>query len=92
MVPTRRIKMHAITIPAMAPECNDDDDAEKVLVFCDKEVPEDVGRDEVDGKWDLDDVDGGIEKVGVDIRESREFVPLFVTVVIVNEILDRLPV
>lgn len=42
----------------------------------------------------MDDVNGGIEEVGVeevgvDIRESREFVALFVTVVIVNEILDR---
>jgi len=82
--------MHAITIPAMAPEFNDDDDAEKDLVFCDKEAPEDVGGDEVDEKWDVDDADGGIEEVGVDIRDSREFVPLFVTVVMVNEILDRL--
>jgi hypothetical protein len=90
MVPKRKIKMHAITIPAMAPECNDDDDAEKDLVFCDKEVPEDVEGDEVDGKWDVDDADGGIIEAGVDIWDSREFVPLLVTVVMVVMVNDRL--
>jgi len=36
--------MHAITSPAMAPGCNDD---EKVLLSCGKGVPEDVVKDEV---------------------------------------------
>jgi len=40
-VPTRKVKMHASTIPAMAPEFNDD--VERVLLFCDEEASEDVG-------------------------------------------------
>ena len=44
--------MHAITSPAMAPGCNND---EKVLLSCGKGVPEDVVRDEVNE-------DGGVEE------------------------------
>jgi len=48
----KKIKMHAITSPAMAPGCNDD---EKVLLSCGKGVPEDVVRDAVNE-------DGGVEE------------------------------
>jgi len=67
-VPKSKIKMHAITIPAMAPEFNDD--VEEVLPFCDKGASEDIGGDKVDEDGDTDeatDVEEVEEEVGVDI-------------------------
>lgn len=89
--PIRKMITHAITIPAMAPEFNDDDDVEKGLVFCSKGTSEDVEGGNVDESRDLDEV--GDTEVGVDIREEREFLSLVVALVVDNdedEMLDRL--
>jgi len=72
-VPTRKVKKHAITIPAMAPDFNDDDDVEESFVFCDKEFPEDVGGDKVDENEDTAE-GSDIEEVGVDVWDGRELV------------------
>jgi len=64
-VPTRRIKMHANTIPAMAPELNDD--VEKVLLFCDNGASEDLGGDKVDDEDGNTDEADDIEEVGVEV-------------------------
>jgi len=97
-VPTRKIKTHAITIPAMAPEFNDD--VERILLFCDKGAPEDVGGDKVDEDVDEDgdkdtdeasDVEEVVVAVVVDIRDGEELISLVVTVVVVfNEMLVKL--
>jgi hypothetical protein len=101
--PTRKVKMHAITIPAMAPEFNDD--VERVLLFCDKGASEDVGGDKedvggdkdedgnTDEATDLEEVEVGVEVgVEVDIRDGDELISLVVKVVVVafNEVLVRL--
>ena len=89
--------MQARTIPATAPEFNDDE--ELVLLFCDdKGASEDVGGDKVDeddrdtdDPGDLEEV--GVEEVGgVDIREEDEgLIVLVIKVAVVfSEMLDRL--
>ena len=89
-VPTSKVKIHANTIPAMAPEFNDD--VEKVLLFCDRGASEDVGGDKVDEDGDTEearDIEG--VGVGVDFRDDEELILLRVTVVVVfNEMLVRL--
>lgn len=45
-IPMRKVKMHAVTSPAMAPVFNGD--AEKTLVSFSEGVPGDIGEDEVD--------------------------------------------
>ena len=89
--------MQARTIPATAPEFNDDE--ELVLLFCDdKGASEDVGGDKVDeddrdtdNPGDLEEV-GGEEVGGVDIREEDEgLIVLVIKVAVVfSEMLDRL--
>lgn len=68
--------MHAITSPAMAPGCNDD---EKVLLSCGKGVPEDDVRDEVNE-------DGGVEEASdtkeVDTWDNRVLVLVMATAVV----------
>ena len=86
-VPTSKTKTHANTIPAMAPEFNDN--VEEVLLFCDKGAVDDVGGDKVDEDGDLDEVID-VEEVGVevDIRDGEELISLVVAVVVVfNEML-----
>jgi len=52
-VPARKVKAHAITMPAMAPEFNDD--VEEVVLVCDKGAAEDdVEGDKVDEDGDKD--------------------------------------
>lgn len=72
-VPISKAKRHANTIPAMAPEFNDDLE-EKVLLFCDKGGSEDIGGDKVDEDGDTDrDEASDVEEVetveveGVDV-------------------------
>ena len=90
-IPTRKIKTHAITIPAMAPEFNDD--AEKVLLFWDKGAPDDVGgKVDEDGLGDTDeasDVDEDEDEDEVDIRDGEELIVVTV-VVAFNGMLVRL--
>jgi len=50
----RERTIHAITIPAMAPEFNDDG---ADCVICDELTPEDVGGDKVDEDEGMDDED-----------------------------------
>ena len=87
--PTRKIRTHAITIPAMAPELNDD--LEKALLFSDKGAPEDAGGDKEDEDGDTDKV-SDVEEVGVgvgvDIRDGEELIILVATAVV--EMLVRL--
>lgn len=95
--PMRKINMHANTIPAMAPEFNDD--VEKVLLFCDKGASEDVGwGDKVDDDRDTDEV-SDLEEVevgaGVDIWDGEvcggSIVLVVIKVVVVfNNMLVRL--
>jgi len=89
--------MQAKTIPATAPEVNDD--VEDVLLFCcDKEASEDVGGDKVDEDRDTEDPgdleEVGVEVGGVDIREDEvceELIVLVIRIVVVfSEMLDRL--
>jgi len=91
--------MHANTIPAMAPELNDD--VEKVLLlFCDNGASEDVGGDKVDEDEDTDEASDVEVRVGVDvevgvgvddIRDDEELISVVVTVVVVfNDMLVRL--
>jgi len=61
-VPTRRVKMHTNTIPAIAPELNDD--VEKLLLFCDEGASEDLGGDNVDDENGNTDEARDIEDVG----------------------------
>ena len=87
--------MQARTIPATAPEFNDDE--ELVLLFCDDNgASQDVGGDKVDdddrdtdNPGDLEEV-GGEEVGGVDIREEDEgLIVLVIKVVVVfSEMLD----
>lgn len=89
--PTRKIKTHAITIPAMAPEFNDD--LEKVLLFFDKGAPlaEDAWGDKEDEEGDTDeasDVEEVGVGVGVDIRDGEELITLVAKAVV--EMLVRL--
>jgi len=88
-VPARRVKTHAITMPAMAPEFNDD--VEEVLLFCDKgAAAEDVEGDKVDEDGDKDEASEFEEvevEVSDDIRDGKEMVTV---VVVFNEMLLRL--
>jgi len=79
-VPTRKVRTNAITIPAMAPELNDD--VEKVLLFCDKEAPDDVGGDKVDEDGDMDEANDVEVEDEDDIRDGEELISLLVTVVV----------
>jgi len=95
-VATRRVKTHANTIPAMAPEFNDD--VEKVPLFCGKGASEDVGEDKVvededtDDASDVEEAEVGVGVgVGVDTRDGEELISVVVTVVVTfNERLVRL--
>jgi hypothetical protein len=79
-LPTAKAKMHTNTIPAMAPELNDD--VERVSLFCDKGASEDVGEDEVREDVDADEA-GGVEEVeGVDIRDNDEALEEMIVLVI----------
>jgi len=80
MVATRKIKMHANTIPAMVPELN-----EKVLLFGGDKVDDEDGI--TDEASDLEEV--GVEVGGVDIRDGEELISLVVTAVVAafNEML-----
>ena len=54
MIPTRKKKTYAITIPAMAPKFNND--VEKVLLFWEKGAQDDVGgKVDEDGLGDTDE-------------------------------------
>ena len=82
-VTTRKVKMHANTIPAMAPEVNDD--VEKVLLFCDKGASE---GDKVDEDWDTREA-GNVDEVGVgvggvDVLEEELIVLVIKVVVVFN--------
>jgi len=85
--------MHAKTIPAIAPEFNDD--VETVLLLCDKEASEDVGGEKVDEDRDTDEVRDVKEvEVGAGVKEGvvcEELIVLVIKVVVVfNEMLVRL--
>lgn len=92
-----KAKMHANTMPAIAPELSDD--VEKVLSFCDKGASEDVGGDKVDEDRDTDEA-RDVEEVdvavgGVDVRDGEvcedSIVVLVIKVVVVlNKMLVRL--
>lgn len=78
-IPMIKAKTHTVTIPAMAPGFNDD--AEAVLVSCDKGIAEDVGGDKVDEDGDMDE-DSDMEEV--DVWYDRALLAVIVTDVVVS--------